>query len=90
MKRGGPDRQRADIELNMVAENPNETDILELHQALKRLEELDPRQAEIVELRHFGGYSVEETASMLGVSASTIKQDFAAAKAWLFRELRRV
>jgi len=89
MKRGGPERKRADIELNAVADNSNETDILELHQALKRLEELDPRQAEIVELRHFGGYSVEETASMLDVSASTVKQDFTAAKAWLFRELSR-
>ncbi|MEO2047419.1 MAG: ECF-type sigma factor [Pirellulales bacterium] len=89
LKRGGPQGKRADVELDRMSDKSYETDILELHHALKRLAELDNRQAEIVELRHFGGYSVEETARLLGVSTSTIKQDFAAAKAWLFRELRR-
>ncbi len=57
---------------------------------LKRLTEFDARQAQVVELRHFGGYTVEETADLLGISARTVKGDFAAAKAWLFRELSPV
>jgi len=90
LKRGGPHWKRANVELNGVAEKSKEIDVLELHHALKQLATIDSRQAEIVELRHFGGYSVEETANLLNVSASTVKQDFAAAKAWLFRELSRV
>jgi RNA polymerase sigma factor (sigma-70 family) len=62
-------------------------ELLALHEALKALASFDPRQAKIVELRHFGGYSVDETADLLEVSASTVKQEFAAAKAWLFRQL---
>ena len=90
LKRGGKDWKRADVEMDGVAGSTNELDVLELHNALKRLAELDTRQEEIVVLRHFGGYSVEETADMLEVSASTVKQDYAMAKAWLFRELSRV
>ncbi|MEM6798491.1 MAG: ECF-type sigma factor [Planctomycetota bacterium] len=86
-KRGGPDRQRADVEPQNVAAQAPGRDVLALHAALKRLAELDARQAEVVELRYFGGYSVEETADLLSVSPRTVKGDFAAAKAWLYREL---
>jgi len=89
LKRGGPNNKRANVELDHVAEVSNEVDVLELHQALERLSELDSRQAQIVELRHFGGYSVKETAELLEVSPSTVKQEFALAKAWLYRELKR-
>lgn len=89
LKRGGPHRRRAvtDVATLPHREHRAADEILELHEALKRLAEVDLRQAEIVELRHFGGYSVEETAELLGVSPRTVKGDFAAAKAWLYREL---
>lgn len=63
-------------------------DLLKLHEALDRLSKLDPRQSRIVELRFFGGLSVEETAKFLGVSPMTVKRDWAVAKVWLYGELR--
>lgn len=62
-------------------------DYLTVSDALKRLEELDPRQAEVVELRFFGGLSVEETAEVLNISEKTVKRDWAMARAWLRGEL---
>ncbi len=64
-----------------------EPDVLHLHQALERLAELDERQARVVELRYFGGLSIDEAAAVLGVSEITVKRDWAMARAWLFREL---
>ena len=58
-----------------------------LDDALKRLAELDPRKAEVVEMRFFGGLSVEETAEVLKVSAVTVMRDWSTARAWLYREL---
>jgi RNA polymerase sigma factor (TIGR02999 family) len=63
-------------------------DLLKLDEALDRLSKLDPRQSRIVELRFFGGLSVEETSRFLGVSAITVKRDWAVAKVWLYGELR--
>jgi RNA polymerase sigma-70 factor (ECF subfamily) len=62
-------------------------DALALDRALRRLEALDPDQARIVELRFFGGLTVEETAAVVGVSPATVKREWALAKGWLFREL---
>ena len=59
----------------------------ELDQALERLAQLDPRQSQVVELRYFGGLTVEETAQVLGISAKTVKRDWSVARAWLRREL---
>ena len=61
--------------------------LLELDEALGRLAERSPRQARVVECRYFGGLSIEETAEALGVSASTVKDDWRLARAWLAREL---
>lgn len=58
-----------------------------LDEALDRLEQIDPEQARIVELRYFIGLSIEETADALGLSAATVKRRWAFARAWLFREL---
>ena len=58
-----------------------------LDEALGRLEQLDPEQARIIELRYFVGLSVEETADALGMSPATLKRRWALARAWLFREL---
>ena len=59
----------------------------DLDRALDRLEALDPRQAKVVELRYFGGLTVDEAAEVLGVSAKTVKRDWSIARAWLRREL---
>jgi RNA polymerase sigma factor (TIGR02999 family) len=64
-------------------------DVLALDEALGRLAELDPRQATIVELRFFGGLTVEETAKALDLSAITVKRDWRSARAWLKSELDR-
>ena len=60
----------------------------DLDAALEDLAKLDERQARVVELRFFGGLSIEETAEVLGVSAATVKRDWLVARAWLHRELR--
>ena len=62
-------------------------DIVSLHEALERLAAMDPDQARIVELRYFGGLTIEETAEATGVSATTVKAEWAIARAWLRREL---
>ena len=59
----------------------------DLDRALDKLSALDSRQASVVELRYFGGLTVEETAAVLGVSAKTVKRDWSVARAWLRREL---
>jgi RNA polymerase sigma-70 factor (ECF subfamily) len=58
-----------------------------LDTALSRLEALDPQQGRIVELRFFGGMTIEETAEVVGVSSATVKREWAVARAWLYREL---
>jgi len=60
-----------------------------LDEALNALHKIDPRKSRVVELRFFGGLNVEETAAVLEISEETVKRDWRAAKAWLFRELRR-
>lgn len=62
-------------------------DALALDRALQRLEALDPEQGRIVELRFFGGLTVEETAEVVGKSPATVKREWALAKGWLYREL---
>jgi RNA polymerase sigma factor (TIGR02999 family) len=64
-------------------------DVLALDVALARLTALDARQGQLVELRFFGGLTVEETADVLGVAPITVKRDWALARAWLYRELQR-
>lgn len=61
--------------------------LLDLHDALSTLERLDPRQARIVELRYFGGLTIEEAAELLDVSPATVKRDWTVARLWLRREL---
>jgi RNA polymerase sigma factor (TIGR02999 family) len=64
-------------------------DVVALDEALGRLATFDPQAARIVELRFFGGLSVDETAAVVGASARTIGREWAAAKAWLLGEMRR-
>lgn len=86
-KRGGGE---VAIELDeaMAAAPSPEVNLLELDDALKRLEALDPRKSQVVELRFFGGLSLEETAEALNVSTKTVQRDWNLARAWLYRELR--
>jgi len=65
-------------------------DVVALDQVLNRLAEVDVQQAKIVELRFFGGLSVEQTAEVLRISPATVKRHWSVAKAWLARELGRV
>jgi RNA polymerase sigma factor (TIGR02999 family) len=62
-------------------------DVVALDEALERLASVDPQQSRVVELRFFAGLSVKETAEALGVSAATVKRDWATAKLWLYNEL---
>jgi RNA polymerase sigma factor (TIGR02999 family) len=62
-------------------------DLLALDNALERLSQMDERQGRVVELRYFGGLSIEETAEVLNTSPATVKRDWITAKAWLYREL---
>jgi RNA polymerase sigma factor (TIGR02999 family) len=64
-------------------------DVLALDEALQRLQAFAPRQERIVELRFFGGLSLEETAEAIGVSVATVRKDWSLARAWLYRELRQ-
>ena len=61
---------------------------MKLDEALERLTKFDPRQGKIVELRFFGGLTVEETAEVLGISPKTVKRDWSVAKAWLHGDLK--
>jgi RNA polymerase sigma-70 factor (ECF subfamily) len=66
-----------------------DVDLIALDDAMGELAKTGPRQAQIVELRFFGGLSVEATADFLGISPATVKQDWVFAKAWLLRQLSR-
>ena len=87
-KRGGDVYKLA---LEDAEEQPKvlDFDIVALDDALKSLALMDEQQSRVVELKFFGGLSVEDTADVLGVSASTVKRDWTTARAWLFRELDR-
>ena len=76
------------LDEGLVFSPEHSEDLLKLDEALERLSKLDVRQSKIVELRFFGGLSVEEAAELLGVSPKTVKRDWAVAKAWLHAELR--
>jgi len=78
-----------DLELDeaMAQAQARSVDVLDLEEALQRLEKLDPQQGRIVELRFYSGLSIEDTANVLGISPATVKRDWAAARAWLFREV---
>ena len=86
VKRGGS-APPVTLDEAMIAAEGRSIDLLALDQALERLAALDPRQARIVELRFFGGQSVEETAEILSISPATIKREWSMAKAWLHAEL---
>ena len=81
-KRGG-NAHRVSLDEAMVVSKERAADVMALDDALKSLAEFDPRQSQIVELRFFGGLSIEETAEVLKVSPGTVMRDWTLAKAWL-------
>jgi RNA polymerase sigma-70 factor, ECF subfamily len=87
-KRGGGQASVAlDEAVNLSASS--EPGLVELDEALSTLAEQDERKSQIVELRYFGGLSIEETAEVLGISPTTVRREWTLAKAWLRRELRQ-
>jgi RNA polymerase sigma-70 factor (ECF subfamily) len=86
--RRGADAIRVPLDDVDAAVPPREADLVAIDLALERLAALDPRKAQVVELRFFGGLSADETAESLGVSVRTVHSDWAFARAWLFRVLQ--
>ena len=87
LKRGG-DVHKTSLDEALVVAEDRASDLIIIDEALTRLEALDARQARVVELRFFGGLSVEETAEAMGISAPTVKREWAMARAWLHREMQ--
>jgi len=85
-KRGGG-AQEVTLDEALVVVEPGR-DLLALDEALDALAKMDERKAKVVEMRYFGGLTVEETATALGVSPDTVMRDWRLAKAWLLRELK--
>jgi len=86
-KRGGPNQERLSItNAGQMGEKPD-LDLLALHEALEELKQFDPQQERIVELRFFGGLSIEDTAEVLNIGHATVERDWKMARAWLRRKL---
>lgn len=87
-KRGGAER-KISLDEALVCSEEQSWQVVEVHEALNKLEQWDARQCHIVELRFFAGLNVEETAEVLSLSTSTVKREFRLAKAWLHGQLER-
>ena len=86
-KRGGS-AQRIELDDAISFSGKPDVDVLAVDEALTMLAEFDPQQSRIVELRFFGGLTIEETAHVVGISPATVKREWAMAKAWLHRSLQ--
>ncbi len=89
LKRGGS-RVRVSFSGVKAAGKEGAMDVLALHEAMERLDQVDPQLARVVELRFFGGLTVEETAEEMDISPATVKRAWSMARAWLGREMGRV
>jgi RNA polymerase sigma factor (TIGR02999 family) len=88
LKRGGG-VQHVWLEATAIVGGDRAADLIALDDAMNELAKLDARKVQVVEMRFFGGLSVEETAEVLKVSTITVMRDWSTAKAWLYRELSR-
>ena len=86
-KRGG-DYCRLSLDEATISSEEKDTDLLALNEALNNLATIDTQQSRVVELRVFGGLTVEETAEALGISPRTVKREWSMAKAWLHKQIR--
>jgi RNA polymerase sigma factor (TIGR02999 family) len=87
-KRGGAE-QKLSLDEALALPAARNVDLIALDEALTRLAGIEPQQSSIVELRFFGGLTIDETAGVLGVSPATVKNKWNLAKAWLYREVRQ-
>ncbi len=87
-KRGG-EAERLTLKTDLLPARQEEVDLVALDEALNKLASLDQRQSRVIELRFFGGLSIEETAAVMGLSPATVKREWVTARAWLQRELER-
>ena len=85
-KRGG-DWQKVELEEDLLVEEGAAEELISLHEALEKLEQIEPRMAQVVECRFFGGLSVKQTAEALGISPATVKRDYKDALSWLYAEI---
>lgn len=85
-KRGG-EFTRVELEEAQMSDGPRQLDLLVLNDVIERLADFAPRKAQVVELRFFGGLSIEETAAVLAVSTDIVKREWRTAKLWLLQEL---
>jgi RNA polymerase sigma factor (TIGR02999 family) len=83
----GSGAERVELDSAIMRVDPSLPDLVAVDEALTRLEQIDPRKAEIVSLRYFAGLSIEETAGALDLSPATVKNEWAFARAWLYRTL---
>ena len=87
IRRGGKQQKLSLDDVLLVSPDRTE-EVLTVHESLSRLERLDARQARIVELRYFGGLTVEEVAEVVGISTKTVMRELNVAKAWLYGDLK--
>lgn len=87
VKRGG-EAQQIPLEEAVLMSKPRAAELVALDEALDELANLDPRKSRVVELRYFGGLSLEQTAEVLEISPITVRRDWRAAKAWLYRRMK--
>ena len=85
-KRGGGERALS-LDDGLIVSIERSAEVVAVHEALEQLAKFDPRKSQIVELRFFGGLTIDETAEVLGVSPGTVMADWTMAKAWLRREI---
>lgn len=87
-RRGGQNQIRLELKEDLAWIGSSDTQILDLHRALERLEQLDARKARVIELRYFFAMTTAEAAEALGLSVATAERDLQFARGWLYRELR--
>ena len=88
-KRGGKWERVTLVGDEVAVDGPDPVDVLTLHESLERLAAFDPQQERIVELRYFGGLTIEEAAEVVGISAASVVREWTIAKAWLQADLSR-
>ncbi|HKA21296.1 MAG TPA: sigma-70 family RNA polymerase sigma factor [Blastocatellia bacterium] len=87
-KRGGS-YHRISLSEGAILSEDRDTDLTELDEVLERLATIDPQQSRVVELRIFGGLTVEETAEVMGISSRTVKREWSMARAWLHQQIKK-
>jgi RNA polymerase sigma factor (TIGR02999 family) len=86
-KRGGANARKVEIDAELFIDENKLEDVIAMDEALTRLEKIDPRQSQLVELRFFAGLDVEQAAEVMGISTTTVKREWRSARAWLHGEL---